>query len=227
MNNQQLRKILKLALAIYIVSFFVINWDDVSWIFNYRTVYGMIDGFFNPYPGVDASSIEPYFFPNHSPTGTAQSAGEFKTKPTERQNILEIPRLSLEVPMVLSATADKNAIMNDLDKGVVYYPGSVLPGQRGQIVVLGHSAPSGWPKVKYDWVFSNLDELSSGDHILVDMNGKQYAYAVKEKNIVKRGSEVSLGSSAQGKNVLILISCWPPGKDYQRIAVLAELVDNL
>jgi len=116
--------------------------------------------------------------------------------------------------------------MKDLDSGVVYYPGSVYPGQTGQIVILGHSAPPGWPKIKHDWVFTDLDKLVPGDTILIDVNNKQYTYTVKKKTIIKRGAEVPSDGLNADNNVLTLISCWPPGKDYQRIAVVSELIDK-
>jgi sortase A len=114
--------------------------------------------------------------------------------------------------------------MKDLDKGVIYYPGSVYPGQVGQIIILGHSAPVGWPKIKHDWVFSNLEKLEIGDSIMIDLNNKQYTYIVKKKAIIAAGADVPAYNS--DINVLTLISCWPPGKDYQRIAVQAELLDS-
>ncbi len=113
--------------------------------------------------------------------------------------------------------------MKDLDAGVVYYPGSVYPGQQGQIVILGHSAPVGWPKIKHDWVFTDLDKLMPGDTILIDLNNKQYVYTVKQKIIIKKGQEIPAEDLTGQNNMLVLISCWPPGKDYQRIAVTAEL----
>jgi LPXTG-site transpeptidase (sortase) family protein len=91
---------------------------------------------------------------------------------------------------------------------------------------LGHSAPPGWPNIKYDWVFTNLDKLAPGDTILIDLNNKQYKYVVKSKTIIKRGADVPTDGLAANNNVLTLISCWPPGKDYQRIAVVSELTDN-
>ncbi len=226
MDKQQIKKILKLAIFIYFASFLILNWNDISWVFNYRHVSGLLSDFFNPYSVTDASSFDDdYFYPNHSKNTASKS--EVKTKYTEKQNVLEIPKLSLEAPIVFSASPDNNSIMKDLDLGVVYYPGSVYPGEEGQIVILGHSAPLGWPKIKHDWVFSEIDKLNSGDHILINLNGKQYRYVVTEKNIVERGENITDVNLADSNNVLTLISCWPPGKDYQRITVSAELQDNI
>jgi len=218
------KKILKAALLIYLASFLIINWNDVSWIFNYKEISGLVSDFFNPYPSIDASTINAYFYPNHSDNiEPLQFIKDIKTNYTDKQNTLEIPKISISVPIIFSTSADKESLMKDLDSGVVYYPGSVYPGQTGQIVILGHSAPPGWPKIKHDWVFTDLDKLTIGDTILIDLNNKQYTYIVKQKTIIKKGADVPTDSLSANNNVLILISCWPPGKDYQRITVEAVL----
>lgn len=237
MNQDKAKKIFKAVVLIYLASFLIINWNDVSWIFNYKAVSGIVDDFFNPYPSIDASTMSSYFYPNHSssqtpseqnPVGQGDSTvvkviKEIKTTYTDKQNTLEIPKLSISVPIIFSSSTNENAVMKDLDSGVVYYPGSVYPGQNGQIVILGHSAPVGWPKIKHDWVFSDLDKLTSGDIIMIDLNNKQYKYIVSQKTIIKRGADVPTNSNIANSNVLTLISCWPPGKDYQRITVEALL----
>jgi LPXTG-site transpeptidase (sortase) family protein len=220
MDKEKAIKTFKIAAILYVASFIIINWNDVSWIFNYKEVSGLVGDFFNPYPSIDASSINAYFYPNHNQTAI-QEIKEIKTFYTDKQSAIEIPKISISVPIIFSQNADKTSIMKDLDKGVVYYPGSVYPGQVGQILILGHSAPVGWPKIKHDWVFSDLEKLSAGDKIMIDLNNKQYNYTVRKKTIIQRGADVPVYNSAN--NVLTLISCWPPGKDYQRIAVQAEL----
>jgi len=223
MEREKVKKILKAALLIYLASFLIINWNDVSWIFNYKEVSGLVSDFFNPYPSIDASAMEGYFYPNHSPV---QLIKEVKTNYTEKQNTLEVEKLGLSLPIIFSNSAEKTSLLKDLDAGVVYYPGSVYPGQTGQIIILGHSAPPGWPHIKHDWAFTDLDKLTPGDTILIDLNNKQYTYIVKQKDIIKRGADVPTDSSVINNNVLTLVSCWPPGKDYQRIAVTAELLTN-
>ena len=214
---------MKIGVAVYLASFLIINWDDVSWIFNYKEVSGLVSDFFNPYPSIDANAITPYFYPNHSQEMSVPVLREIKTNYTDKQNTLEIPKLSISVPIIFSDSADKDLLTKDLNKGVVFYPGSVYPGQQGQIIILGHSAPPGWPKIKYDWVFTNLDKLAAGDTISIDLNSKQYTYTVKQKTIIKRGADVPQDNLNADNNILTLISCWPPGKDYQRITVQAEL----
>lgn len=223
MNKKQAIKIFKIVAIIYVASFLIINWTDISWLFNYNVVGTAVDNFFNPYPSIDASTMDAYFYPNHSQNAVAlQQIKEVKTIYTEKQNILEIPSLSLELPITFSRTTDKAVIMKDLNNGVVYYPGSVYPGQAGQIVILGHSAPLSWPNWQ-KWQFTKLGELKAGDVILLDYNNKQYKYIVRERTIIEKGQDVPVVNNDGTKNVLMLVSCWPPGSDYQRIVVESEL----
>jgi len=234
MENPKAKKILKTAMIIYLASFLIINWTDVSWVFNYKAVAGLVSDFFNPYPSIDATSINTYFYPNQSQNTTAQNqiattstatniVKEVKTNYTDKQNTLEIPKISISVPIIFANSTDAKSLDKDLDKGTVYYPGSVYPGQVGQIVILGHSAPPGWPTIKHDWVFTDLNDLQPGDKIFIDLNNKQYTYIVKQKTIIKKGADIPNDPSFSDKNILTLISCWPPGKNYQRITVQAEL----
>jgi LPXTG-site transpeptidase (sortase) family protein len=210
----------KLFIVLYVLALLLFNWSDVSWIFNYKEISGLAADFFNPYPGIDALSMKLYLPEN-------QNKIEIKNNYvyTEKISNLEIPKISIAVPIIFSQSANLSLLKKDLDEGVVYYPGSVLPGEKGDIVILGHSAPAGWPKIKYDWVFSDIDKLVEGDNIMVDLNNRQYTFIVRKTTIIKRGQSVPKDLSSAENNVLTLVSCWPPGKDYQRIAVQAVLVD--
>lgn len=229
MDKKQAIKLIKIATVLYMASFLLFNWAEVSWIFNYKKVSSIISDFLNPYPSIDALAMNKYFYPNSSQkleiANQQELNDEVKTVYTDKQNTLEIPKINITAPIVFSQSTDKESLMKDLDNGVIYYPGSVYPGKSGQIIILGHSAPAGWPKTKYEWVFSNLNDLAEGDNILIDLNNKQYTYIVRKKTIIAKGADVPNYQSPSSNSVLTLISCWPPGKDYQRIAVQAELED--
>jgi len=220
--NKKQKELIKAYIFIFILMFTIINWDNVSWMFNYREVSGLVHQFFSPYEDsellVAASTVK------IPPRQSVIAVETQKTYPySQKDNSIEIPALALVTPLVIGQNTNVADLEKDLDKGAVYYPGSVLPGENGQIVVLGHSAPPNWPHIKHDWVFSEINNLNAGDLIYMYFNNRQYSYKVTEKMIIKRGQEVG-GNGLTGKNnILTLVSCWPPGKDYQRIAVYAEL----
>src|SRR5438477_406870 len=129
MNSKQ-KELVKVFIFLFILSFIVINWNDVSWIFNYKELSGLAYDFFNPYQENTSIVANAAVIP-----GTKQAAY------SDTNNTLEIPAINLTTSVVIGASTNIAALENQLDKGVVYYPGSVLPGEKGEIVILGHSAP--------------------------------------------------------------------------------------
>ena len=222
MNTKQ-KELVKIFLFLWIFLSVVFNWNTISWIFNYRVGSALVYDFFYPYNEdtrlVSASEQENKEAPSH-----LASTKNIKAYPyTAKSNSIEIPSLNIEAPIVIAESFEKQALVKDLDNGAVYYPGSVLPGEKGQIDILGHSAPPGWPKIKYDWVFSDINSLKPGDLIVVNFNNKQYTYKVKNTVIIKPGEDLT-SENTKENNILNIISCWPPGKDYRRIAVQSELI---
>jgi LPXTG-site transpeptidase (sortase) family protein len=188
------KTLFKYFIFLFLVSALVINWQEISWLFNYKVVLGFVSDVF------ESKSI-------------AQTS--------DRENTLEIPKIGISVPLIVSPEASQKDLEILLDEGAVYYPGSALPGQAGETVILGHSAPPQWPQIKHDWIFSRLDELTRGDEIDVYFNGQKFTFRVSGKFFLDRGEELPQ-TLTKVKNVLLLISCWPPGKDIKRIAVTAE-----
>lgn len=203
MIAKEIKGLIKPFIFIFIISFLIINWSDVSWFFNYHF---WSDAFYSVGQNEEKDMIK------------IDSKGEY----SDKQNGIEIPKLEVSAPLIIGNTAEKDVLENNLKNGVVYFPGSALPGENGQTVILGHSAPANWPKIRYDWVFSNISELEEGDEINIYYNNQKYSYSVKGKTIIERGEDVP-SPLTNSDNMLLLVSCWPPGKDSQRIAVEAQL----
>lgn len=131
-------------------------------------------------------------------------------------SILNIPEIGLRAPLVFVKEGEE--IEQALKRGVVHYPGSSLPGD-GTSILLGHSAPRGWPKKNnFLWVFSELNSLNEGDKFTLLFNDNKYFYKITEKYFLEKGKNL-----ADFETDLILISCWPPGKNSQRIVLEAKL----
>ncbi len=142
---------------------------------------------------------------------------------TEKENSLEIKKLGVEAPMIFSKSANIKEIAKDLLRGVAAYPGSGSPGEKGKMFILGHSAPPGFPKLKYYWVFSKLNDLETGDEIFINFEKRQYRYLVTKKMFLEKGQAIPESDSNGSKEFLYLVTCWPPGKDFKRLVVEAEL----
>lgn len=201
--SEQIKKLWKPFLIFFAIAFFTINWNEISWIFNYKAV----------------SRYASDFFEEKQVSLPATLAEEILAK----EGRIEIPKINIEAPVTIDKTLDDAGVYKALDNGTVYYPSSVLPGQAGQTIILGHSAPANWPHIKYDWVFSNISQLQEGDEIFVYSDNKKLSYLVTQKIFLNKGEEIPEDGLTNSKNVLVLVSCWPPGKDYKRIAVEAAL----
>ena len=195
----EFKKLLPVFIFLFLTFFLIINWNKVSWVFNYRAVSGLFSDFFQA----------DFFKKEEKPADYY-----------EKENGLEIPKIGISAPLIFVEPGGQ--VEKSLDSGTVHFPDSVLPGEAGQTVILGHSAPAGWPEIKYDWVFSRLTELEKGDEIIVYFNRKKFSYFVEQKIFLEKGEEIP-ENLTNSENSLVLISCWPPGKDIRRIAVIANL----
>jgi LPXTG-site transpeptidase (sortase) family protein len=185
----------------------VFNWGKISWIFH---------------PGYLSRMISFYFFEKPSSSQKIKPPQLEKEKFEneiyyQKEDSIEIEKIKISAPLI--SVGKESEVKKALDRGVVLWPNSARPGENGQTIILGHSAPPNWPKIKYDWVFSNLNLLEKGDEIVIYFKNKKYIYRVEDKFFLNRGQELPKINSE--KSILFLISCWPPGKDLRRIAVFA------
>jgi LPXTG-site transpeptidase (sortase) family protein len=206
----------------------LIFWGNISWIFNGDVWRQMLSEYLPQYfpkpyvlikhdPEIEsAGNTDPVSATGETVTET-NNAPETTSEVVERRDVLTIPKLGLIAPIITAATTDTEVVHGLLDSGVVLYPGSAPFGTSGQTVILGHSAPTGWPKIKYDWVFSRLNELADGDMVVVTYNNETRYYTVVNTRVVTPQEGVPV-PTVEG-NSLALVSCWPPGKDLKRIVI--------
>lgn len=202
--KETIKRLYKPFVLIFLISFLVINWHNISWLFSYRFILNQLSLLWEKImpPSIELAGRN-YF---------------------SKEDSIEIPKLEVVAPIVLSQSGGEDNFKEDLKKGVLLHPDSVLPGEQGRTVILGHSAPLGWPKINYDWVFSNLNTLNKGDEFYIHFNHQKYFYKITEKFFLAQGEEIPSSDLINSKSMVILLSCWPPGKNQERIAVEAELI---
>jgi sortase A len=136
---------------------------------------------------------------------------------------LSIPSLNIE-----SAKVVVNG--QDLDKNLIHYQGTALPGQLGSPVIFGHSVlrqfynPSIDNPDRYVSIFSKLMTLKNTDKIYIDFDGIRYTYEVKDRFEVKPEDIYVLEQRYTNKE-LKLITCVPEGTYLRRGVILAQLVN--
>jgi LPXTG-site transpeptidase (sortase) family protein len=211
-------KFFRIFLFLFLLTIIIINWGTIKGMFNYKAIYGQI------YEEISSSFKDIFSEEKEVALKVPQlrlSEPEFEV--SDKPNSLEIPRIGLTAPLIFSENASKSELERLLKQGVVFYPDSVLPGEEGLTVILGHSAPPSWPKINYDWVFTRLNELEEGDEVFLYFNHRKYPYLVTEKVFLKKGDDIPAPDLSNSRSILTMLSCWPPGIDYKRIAVQAEL----
>ena len=169
---------------------------------------------------------ERFIAPFITPSRTA-SASPIIMDPTQQvgpESKVIIPKINVDVPVVYDVgTNDEKAIQSALERGVVHYPGTAVPGQNGNVVVVGHSSNNLFNNGKYKFAFVLLNRLQVGDTITMQYGGKRYVYKVYETVIVKPTDVGVLGPTDKTAS-LTLITCDPPGTSINRLVIKAEQI---
>jgi LPXTG-site transpeptidase (sortase) family protein len=160
-------------------------------------------------------------------TPTPKVAGTKAPTPAPQAYTLEVPALGINAPIIIEPSTTQGAIYKQLEKGVVHYGSSPLPGDYGTAIILGHSSSPQFYKGSYATVFAGLSKLAEGNEIKITRNGETFTYKITKTLTFspKTVSDYELGEfSFTNTKSIILMSCWPVGTNYKRVAVKADLV---
>lgn len=124
---------------------------------------------------------------------------------------LQISKIGVDAYVVEGVGEDS------LKQGPGHYPGTPLPGEPGNASIAGHRTTYGAP-------FFNLDQLVSGDEILVtNKAGKTFHYIVFQSEVVKPTDVAVIAATTD--NRLTLTTCNPRYSATSRLIVVAKLTD--
>jgi LPXTG-site transpeptidase (sortase) family protein len=201
----------KFFLLFFLISFVIINWNRVSWLFNYKAISLTFSNLF-----LKEKSKSVFPAPFSTPILTPLSSF------SEKENSIEIPSIEISAPIFLAKSTDEKKILENLNKGVVMLEDYALPSKEGATVILGHSAMHDWPKSNPAWVFTYLRDTKEGDEIIINFDHKQYFYSITKKFVLKKDENLP---NIKNENVLFLITCWPPGRlvFQERLIIEAKL----
>lgn len=226
---------LKYFLILSAIFLLIFNWGYVDWFFNYNTIGENISYFTRNAIGQDDLSINTasaFSTPivadtivNDTIITDVPVIIKTKTIDTTKPNYILVPSIGVKAPISFTTSNSQKVFASVLKLGVLHYPASALPGEIGTAIILGHSAPPNWPKINYDSVFNNLKDLKPGDEILISYQGNDYKYLVNKTFWVNKGEDLT-PELTFNRSMVLLVSCWPPGKNLKRIVVEAELKQN-
>lgn len=132
---------------------------------------------------------------------------------------LSIPKLRVE-----SATVKIGG--EDLSESLIQYPGTALPGKRGNSVIFGHSILPIFNNPKnYISIFTMLPTLDPGDLVYIDYDGVFFTYKVEEMFEVLP-TDLQVLDQDDSDSFITLVTCVPPGDPRypKRLIVRARVV---
>lgn len=145
--------------------------------------------------------------------------------PSQPQNHLNIAGriYFLTIPKLRIFDASVKIAGEDLDKSLIHYGGTGLPGDYGAAVIFGHSIlPQFYDPKNYKAIFSLLPKLEEGDEIFAKYDGVTYRYVVRTMRVTG-ANDVSVLEQRYDSSYLKLITCVPPGTYWKRLEVTARL----
>jgi sortase A len=211
------------------ILFIAMSWGGLS----KQLEWGYFVSYLNEQPPQTISAVNPRPIVTRPPRPSVvipSPAASTLTRPTAHTptptetnftiNSLKIEKINISVPVLWNIEEDD--ILEKLKDGVVHYQGTSLPGEGGNIFIVGHSSNYFWIHSDYNNVLALLDKLSPGDRIELSTDKMLYVYEVKSTNIV-RPNEIQVLENTP-KETLSLMTCWPIGTSLKRMIVQSELL---
>lgn len=133
---------------------------------------------------------------------------------------LVVPKIGVEAPIIWNV--EESEINNRLVNGVVHSKGTALPGEVGNIFIIGHSSYYSWVQSDYKDIFALLDKLASGDKIFIRYETALLTYEVSDSQVVSP-NRLDVMDQPPGYT-LTLMTCVPVGTNLNRLVVTAKQV---
>lgn len=123
--------------------------------------------------------------------------------------IMLIPKIDLKV-----AVSD-GVDMKTLKYAVGHFPGTAMPGQKGNFCVAGHRSYT------YNESFNRLDEVKKGDYIIVKTTKGEYKYKIDDIKVVEP-TETSVLDKTDDATIT-LVTCTPIRVATHRLIIKGKL----
>jgi len=141
----------------------------------------------------------------------------------------KVEEYRLDIPSLNISNTKVRVGGTDLNKSLIQYPGTALPGEPGAPVIFGHSVlrqfynPSEKNSRRYSSIFSKIMTLKNGDKIYLTYNNVKYTYQVQSNTEVQPTDTFILAQRFDVRQ-LKLVTCVPEGTVLRRGVVIAQLI---
>lgn len=142
---------------------------------------------------------------------TLNASNHLPLAPEQMLTRLVVPRIGIDAIVI------EGASRKDLSEGPGHMLQTAQPGETGNAVITGHR----------DTFFRHIYELTKGDHIQVQRNGRTFVYEVTSRKIVMP-EDVSVIDPTKDPE-LTLITCYPTyyiGPAPKRLVVFSKLIET-
>jgi LPXTG-site transpeptidase (sortase) family protein len=124
---------------------------------------------------------------------------------------IEIPKIDLVDQIQHGVT------LTAINRGPGWWPGTAMPGGLGNAVIAGH-------RTTYNRPFYRLNELETGDQVILTTDSGRFVYEVRGVIVVP---EEWIDIAAQSyAHTATLFACHPPGSARERIVAKLRLLDS-
>ena len=151
---------------------------------------------------------------NWYPQVTSRISGKTKID----SYLISIPRLKIE-------NAEVSTQDYELDRHLIQYLGTSIPGENGTAVIFGHSTlPSLFNPKNYKTIFANAHTLKVGDGFSTTVAGVTYQYKIFSI-IITTPEDTNILSQGYDRSYVTLVTCTPPGTIWKRLVIRAALAN--
>ena len=141
-------------------------------------------------------------------------------------NSSKVEYYTISIPKLKIKDAQVAIGGEDLSSHLIQYPGTALPGKRGNAAIFGHSIlPLFYNPKNYISIFSLLPTLEEGDEIFISYDGISFVYRV-ETMFEVMPTDIQVLDQDTSDSFLTLVTCVPPGDPSKpkRLIVRARVV---
>ncbi len=149
---------------------------------------------------------------------------EEKVAVVEFPEWIEIPSIGVSAPVANPSSTETAILDSELGKGAVRYPTSAKLGEKGNVVLFGHSSYLPVVRNPAYKTFNGIQKLKNGQHITVYSSHTVYVYSVKSVR-KEKAEEGAIPLSIAGKQ-LTLATCDSFGEKSDRFVVVADFVES-
>jgi LPXTG-site transpeptidase (sortase) family protein len=137
---------------------------------------------------------------------------------------IEISKIGLSVTVANPTSTNIEALDTSLLKGAVRYPTSAKLGEKGNVVLFGHSSYLPVVGNQAYKTFNGIQKLVAGDTVTVYSSGTAYTYRVRSMQ-KESANDAGINLAVTGK-VLTLATCDSFGAKSDRFVVTADFVES-